>query len=146
MLNDAVGIDKGFMTTIHSYTGDQPTLDTMHKDLYRARAAALNMIPTSTGAAKAVGLVLPELNGKLDGVAIRVPTPNVSVVDLAVLVDKKTTSEEVNAALKRPDVLEKLQSYGYAAEGSTPERLLEINREDLALWRRLVREAGIPLE
>ena len=82
VLNDSVGIDKGFMTTIHSYTGDQPTLDTMHKDLYRARAAALNMIPTSTGAAKAVGLVLPELNGKLDGVAIRVPTPNVSVVDL----------------------------------------------------------------
>ena len=81
VLNDAVGIEKGFMTTIHSYTGDQPTLDTMHKDLYRARAAALNMIPTSTGAAKAVGLVLPELNGKLDGVAIRVPTPNVSVVD-----------------------------------------------------------------
>ena len=81
VLNDAVGIDKGFMTTIHSYTGDQPTLDTLHKDLYRARAAALNIIPTSTGAAKAVGLVLPELNGKLDGVSIRVPTPNVSVVD-----------------------------------------------------------------
>src|ERR1700741_2606522 len=81
VLNDAIGIDKGFMTTIHSYTGDQPTLATMHKDLYRARAAALNMIPTSTGAAKAVGLVLPELNGKLDGVSIRVPTPNVSVVD-----------------------------------------------------------------
>ena len=81
VLNDAVGIDKGFMTTIHSYTGDQPTLDTLHKDLYRGRAAALSMIPTSTGAAKAVGLVLPELNGKLDGVAIRVPTPNVSVVD-----------------------------------------------------------------
>ncbi|MAE89320.1 MAG: erythrose-4-phosphate dehydrogenase, partial [Pelagibaca sp.] len=80
VLNDAIGIEKGFMTTIHSYTGDQPTLDTMHKDLYRARAAALSMIPTSTGAAKAVGLVLPELNGKLDGVAIRVPTPNVSVV------------------------------------------------------------------
>jgi glyceraldehyde 3-phosphate dehydrogenase len=82
VLNEAIGIDKGFMTTIHSYTGDQPTLDTMHKDLYRARAAAMSMIPTSTGAAKAVGLVLPELNGKLDGVAIRVPTPNVSVVDL----------------------------------------------------------------
>ena len=82
VLNDAVGITRGFMTTIHSYTGDQPTLDTMHKDLYRARAAAMSMIPTSTGAAKAVGLVLPELNGKLDGVAIRVPTPNVSVVDL----------------------------------------------------------------
>src|SRR5436190_2366701 len=79
VLHNAVGIEKGFMTTIHSYTGDQPTLDTMHKDLYRARAAALNMIPTSTGAAKAVGLVLPELNGKLDGVSIRVPTPNVSV-------------------------------------------------------------------
>jgi glyceraldehyde-3-phosphate dehydrogenase type I len=82
VLNDAIGIEKGLMTTIHSYTGDQPTLDTMHKDLYRARAAAMSMIPTSTGAAKAVGLVLPELNGKLDGVAIRVPTPNVSVVDL----------------------------------------------------------------
>ena len=82
VLNDAIGIDKGFMTTIHSYTGDQPTLDTMHKDLYRARAAALSMIPTSTGAAKAVGLVLPELAGRLDGVAIRVPTPNVSCVDL----------------------------------------------------------------
>ncbi len=81
VLNDAIGITTGFMTTIHSYTGDQPTLDTYHKDLYRARAAALSMIPTSTGAAKAVGLVLPELNGKLDGAAIRVPTPNVSVVD-----------------------------------------------------------------
>src|SRR5690349_1878013 len=91
VLNDAVGIDKGFMTTIHSYTGDQPTLDTMHKDLYRARAAALNMIPTSTGAAKAVGLVLPELNGKLDGVAIRVPTPNVSVVDFKFVAKRATT-------------------------------------------------------
>ncbi|MEM8742049.1 MAG: type I glyceraldehyde-3-phosphate dehydrogenase, partial [Pseudomonadota bacterium] len=82
VLHQAIGIDKGFMTTIHSFTGDQPTLDTMHKDLYRARAAGMSMIPTSTGAARAVGLVLPELNGKLDGVAIRVPTPNVSVVDL----------------------------------------------------------------
>ncbi|HRY04783.1 MAG TPA: type I glyceraldehyde-3-phosphate dehydrogenase, partial [Beijerinckiaceae bacterium] len=82
VLHEAIGIEKGMMTTIHSYTGDQPTLDTMHKDLYRARAAALSMIPTSTGAAKAVGLVLPELNGKLDGFAMRVPTPNVSVVDL----------------------------------------------------------------
>ena len=81
VLHDAVGIEKGFMTTIHSYTNDQPSLDQMHKDLYRARAAALSMIPTSTGAAKAVGLVLPELNGKLDGVSIRVPTPNVSVID-----------------------------------------------------------------
>jgi glyceraldehyde 3-phosphate dehydrogenase len=81
VLHEAIGIEKGMMTTIHSYTGDQPTLDTMHKDLYRGRAAALSMIPTSTGAAKAVGLVLPDLNGKLDGVSVRVPTPNVSLVD-----------------------------------------------------------------
>ncbi|TMV92355.1 type I glyceraldehyde-3-phosphate dehydrogenase [Thioclava sp. BHET1] len=100
VLNDAVGISKGFMTTIHSYTGDQPTLDTMHKDLYRARAAALSMIPTSTGAAKAVGLVLPELAGKLDGVAIRVPTPNVSVVDLVFEAARDTTVEEINAAIR----------------------------------------------
>lgn len=99
VLNDAIGITKGFMTTIHSYTGDQPTLDTMHSDLYRARAAALSMIPTSTGAAKAVGLVLPELNGKLDGVAIRVPTPNVSVVDLTFEASRATTIEEVNNAI-----------------------------------------------
>ena len=99
-LNDAVGIAKGFMTTIHSYTGDQPTLDTMHSDLYRGRAAALSMIPTSTGAAKAVGLVLPELAGKLDGVAIRVPTPNVSVVDLVFEAARDTTVEEVNAAIR----------------------------------------------
>ena len=100
VLNDAVGIDKGFMTTIHAYTGDQPTLDTMHKDLYRARAAALSMIPTSTGAAKAVGLVLPELNGKLDGVAIRVPTPNVSVVDFKFVAKRKTDKDEINGAIK----------------------------------------------
>jgi glyceraldehyde 3-phosphate dehydrogenase len=100
VLNDAIGIEKGFMTTIHSYTGDQPTLDTMHKDLYRGRAAALSMIPTSTGAAKAVGLVLPELNGKLDGSAIRVPTPNVSVVDLKFVAKRATTVAEVNAAIK----------------------------------------------
>lgn len=99
VLNDAVGITKGFMTTIHSYTGDQPTLDTMHSDLYRARAAAVSMIPTSTGAAKAVGLVLPELNGKLDGVAIRVPTPNVSVVDLTFEATRSTTVEEINNAV-----------------------------------------------
>ena len=99
VLNDSVGITKGFMTTIHSYTGDQPTLDTMHKDLYRARAAALSMIPTSTGAAKAVGLVLPELDGKLDGVAIRVPTPNVSVVDMTFESSRPTTVEEVKAAI-----------------------------------------------
>jgi glyceraldehyde 3-phosphate dehydrogenase len=101
VLNDAIGIEKGFMTTIHAYTGDQPTLDTMHKDLYRARAAALSMIPTSTGAAKAVGLVLPELNGKLDGVSIRVPTPNVSVVDFKFVAKKSTTKEEINEAIKR---------------------------------------------
>jgi glyceraldehyde 3-phosphate dehydrogenase len=100
VLHDSVGIAKGFMTTIHSYTGDQPTLDTMHKDLYRARAAAMSMIPTSTGAAKAVGLVLPELNGKLDGVAIRVPTPNVSVVDLTFEAARDTSVEEINAAIK----------------------------------------------
>ncbi len=100
VLNDSVGITKGFMTTIHSYTGDQPTLDTMHKDLYRARAAALSMIPTSTGAAKAVGLVLPELDGKLDGVAIRVPTPNVSVVDMTFEASRATSVEEINAAIQ----------------------------------------------
>ena len=99
VLNDAVGIEKGFMTTIHAYTGDQPTLDTMHKDLYRGRAAALSMIPTSTGAAKAVGLVLPELAGKLDGSSIRVPTPNVSVVDLKFVAKKTTTKDEINEAI-----------------------------------------------
>jgi len=100
VLNAAVGIERGMMTTIHSYTGDQPTLDTMHKDLYRGRAAALSMIPTSTGAAKAVGLVLPELNGRLDGSAIRVPTPNVSVVDLKFVARRATTKDEINAAIK----------------------------------------------
>ncbi|MBO6603283.1 MULTISPECIES: type I glyceraldehyde-3-phosphate dehydrogenase [Paracoccaceae] len=99
VLNDTIGIKRGFMTTIHSYTGDQPTLDTMHKDLYRARAAAMSMIPTSTGAAKAVGLVLPELSGKLDGVAIRVPTPNVSVVDLTFEAGRDTSPDEINAAI-----------------------------------------------
>src|SRR5436853_3986245 len=101
VLHETVGIEKGMMTTIHSYTGDQPTLDTMHKDLYRARAAALSQIPTSTGAAKAVGLVLPELNGKLDGVSIRVPTPNVSVIDFKFVAKRATTKEEVNDAVKR---------------------------------------------
>ncbi len=100
VLNELVGIDKGFMTTIHAYTGDQPTLDTLHKDLYRGRAAALSMIPTSTGAAKAVGLVLPELNGRLDGTAIRVPTPNVSVVDFKFVAKRGTTKDEVNAAMQ----------------------------------------------
>ncbi len=101
VMNDSVGIDKGFMTTVHSYTNDQPSLDQMHKDLYRARAAALSMIPTSTGAAKAVGLVLPELNGKLDGVAIRVPTPNVSVVDFKFVAKRKTDKQEITEAVKR---------------------------------------------
>ncbi|SES33437.1 type I glyceraldehyde-3-phosphate dehydrogenase [Rhizobium sp. NFR03] len=100
VLNDVIGIDHGFMTTIHSYTGDQPTLDTMHKDLYRARAAALSMIPTSTGAAKAVGLVLPELKGKLDGTSIRVPTPNVSVVDFKFVAKRDTSVAEINDAIK----------------------------------------------
>ncbi|HEY0854427.1 MAG TPA: type I glyceraldehyde-3-phosphate dehydrogenase [Devosia sp.] len=99
VMNDLVGIEKGMMTTIHSYTGDQPTLDTMHKDLYRARAAALSQIPTSTGAAKAIGLVLPELKGKLDGISIRVPTPNVSLVDLKFISKRNTTPQEVNDAL-----------------------------------------------
>ncbi|KKX30415.1 type I glyceraldehyde-3-phosphate dehydrogenase [Rhizobium sp. LC145] len=100
VLDDAVGIDHGFMTTIHSYTNDQPSLDQMHKDLYRARAAALSMIPTSTGAAKAVGLVLPHLKGKLDGTSIRVPTPNVSVVDFKFVAKKATTVQEINETIK----------------------------------------------
>ncbi|MDZ4761279.1 MAG: type I glyceraldehyde-3-phosphate dehydrogenase [Alphaproteobacteria bacterium] len=100
VLNALCGIERGYMTTIHSYTGDQPTLDTMHKDLYRGRAAALSMIPTSTGAAKAIGLVLPELKGKLDGSSIRVPTPNVSVIDLKIVPGRKVTRDEVNAALE----------------------------------------------
>ena len=100
VLHDAIGIEKGMMTTIHSYTNDQPSLDQMHKDLYRARAAALSMIPTSTGAAKAVGLVMPELKGKLDGISVRVPTPNVSVVDLKFIAKRATTVEEINNAIK----------------------------------------------
>src|SRR3984957_5804314 len=101
VMNEAVGIQTGFMTTIHSYTNDQPSLDQVHKDLYRARAAALSMIPTSTGAAKALGLVLPELNGKLDGVSIRVPTPNVSVIDFKFIAGRKTTAEEINGVVRR---------------------------------------------
>jgi glyceraldehyde 3-phosphate dehydrogenase len=100
-LNDAIGITRGFMTTIHSYTGDQPTLDTMHRDLYRARAAGLNIIPTTTGAARAVGLVLPALAGRLDGTAIRVPTPNVSAVDLTFEAARDTSAEEINAAIAK---------------------------------------------
>jgi glyceraldehyde 3-phosphate dehydrogenase len=101
VLHDAIGIDHGFMTTIHSYTGDQRIVDTMHNDLHRARAAALNLIPTSTGAAKAVGKVLPELAGKLDGTSIRVPSPNVSVVDFKFVAKRPTTVDEVNAAIKQ---------------------------------------------
>jgi len=101
VLHDLFGIERGYMTTIHAYTGDQPTLDTMHKDLYRGRAAALSMIPTSTGAAKAVGLVMPELKGKLDGSSIRVPTPNVSVVDLKVVTGRDTSKDEINEALTK---------------------------------------------
>ena len=101
VMNDAVGIEKGFMTTVHAYTNDQPSQDQFHKDLYRGRAAALSMIPTSTGAAKAVGLVLPELNGKLDGVSIRVPVPNVSVVDLKFVARRNTSKDEINGAVRR---------------------------------------------
>jgi glyceraldehyde 3-phosphate dehydrogenase len=101
VLHKEFGIEKGMMTTIHSYTGDQPTLDTMHKDLYRGRAAALSQIPTSTGAAKAIGLVLPELAGKLDGVSVRVPTPNVSCVDFKFIASRDVTAEEINAAIKK---------------------------------------------
>ena len=101
VLHKEFGIERGMMTTIHSYTGDQPTLDTMHKDLYRGRAAALSQIPTSTGAAKAIGLVLPELKGKLDGVSIRVPTPNVSCVDFKFITKRDVTAEEINAAVQK---------------------------------------------
>ena len=118
VLNDAVGLEKGFMTTIHAYTGDQRTVDTLHSDLRRARAAASSMIPTSTGAAKAVGLVLPELSGKLDGTAIRVPTNNVSLIDLTFEASRKTTAEEINEAMKQ------------AAEGRL-KGVLDVNDEPL---------------
>ncbi|MBN8979711.1 MAG: type I glyceraldehyde-3-phosphate dehydrogenase [Rhizobiales bacterium] len=126
VLNDAIGIEKGFMTTIHAYTGDQPTLDTMHKDLYRARAAAMSMIPTSTGAAKAVGLVLPELNGKLDGVSIRVPTPNVSVVDFKFVAKRKTDKDEVNNAIKRAAEQQLKGILGYT---NTPNVSIDFNHD-----------------
>jgi len=109
VLNDNFGIIKGFMTTIHSYTNDQKVLDLPHKDLRRARAAALNIIPTSTGAAKSIGLVMPELKGKLDGIAIRVPTPTVSIVDLVCEVEKKTNAQEVNFAFKKASQTEKMK-------------------------------------
>ena len=116
VINKGVGISQGFMTTIHSYTGDQPTLDTMHSDMYRARAAAGNMIPTSTGAAKAVGLVLPELNGKLDGVSMRVPTQNVSVVDFKFNADKSTSVQEINDLIKQASNNELKNILGYTDE------------------------------
>src|SRR5512132_3553441 len=126
VLNDAIGIEKGFMTTIHSYTNDQPSQDQFHKDLYRARAAALNMIPTSTGAAKAVGLVLPELAGKLDGVAIRVPTPNVSVIDLKIVAKRQTTKEEINDAVKRAS---EQQLKGILAYTNDPNVSIDFNHD-----------------
>jgi glyceraldehyde 3-phosphate dehydrogenase len=116
VLDKLVGIEKGYMTTIHAYTGDQPTLDPMHSDLYRARAAAMSMIPTSTGAAKAVGLVLPQLAGKLDGSAIRVPTANVSVVDLKFIAKRETSAEEINAAIKAASEGELKGVLGYSTE------------------------------
>ncbi|MBL8807494.1 MAG: type I glyceraldehyde-3-phosphate dehydrogenase [Rhodospirillales bacterium] len=118
VMNEAFGIEKGYMTTIHAYTGDQNTVDTLHKDLRRARAAALSMIPTSTGAAKAVGLVLPELKGKLDGTSIRVPTPNVSVIDFKFVAKRNVTIDEVNKAI-------------LAAAGGRLKGILETTTEEL---------------
>jgi glyceraldehyde 3-phosphate dehydrogenase len=126
VLNDTVGIETGFMTTIHAYTGDQPTLDTLHKDLYRGRAAAMSMIPTSTGAAKAIGLVLPELKGRLDGVAIRVPTPNVSVVDLKIVAKRNTDAKEINAAMKRASEQQLKGILGYT---SAPNVSIDFNHD-----------------
>src|ERR687897_2374457 len=126
VLHNAFGIQHGYMTTIHSYTGDQPTLDTMHKDLYRARAAALNMIPTTTGAAKAIGLVIPELNGKLDGVSIRVPTPNVSVIDFKFVATRATTKDEINDAVKRAS---EQQLKGVLAYTNAPNVSIDFNHD-----------------
>ncbi len=122
----AVGIETGFMTTIHAYTGDQPTLDTLHSDLYRGRAAAMSMIPTSTGAAKAIGLVLPELQGKLDGVAIRVPTPNVSVIDLKIIASRKTDVKEINEAMKRASEQQMKGILGYT---TAPNVSIDFNHD-----------------
>ena len=126
VLHQTVGIARGYMTTVHSYTGDQPTVDTLHKDMHRARAAALSMIPTSTGAAKAIGLVLPELKGKLDGVAIRVPTPNVSVIDLKIVAKKSTTKEEINDAVKRAS---EQQLKGILAYTNDPNVSIDFNHD-----------------
>ena len=127
VLNDLCGIKSGFMTTIHAYTNDQPSLDQMHKDLYRARAAALSMIPTSTGAAKAVGLVMPELKGKLDGVSIRVPTPNVSVVDLKFVAKRATTVKEINEAVQAAAAKGPLK--GILAVASQPNVSIDFNHD-----------------
>src|SRR3981189_1346375 len=125
-LNDTVGTESGFTTPIHAYTGDQPTLDTLHSDLYRGRAAAMSMIPTSTGAAKAIGLVLPALQGKVDGVAIRVPTPNVSVIDLKIVASRKTTKEEINEAMKRAS---EQQLKGILAYTTAPNVSIDFNHD-----------------
>jgi glyceraldehyde 3-phosphate dehydrogenase len=126
VLHDTVGIETGFMTTIHAYTGDQPTLDTLHKDLYRGRAAAMSMIPTSTGAAKAIGLVMPELAGKLDGVSIRVPTPNVSVIDLKIVAQRKTDVKEINEAMKRASEQQMKGILGYT---TAPNVSMDFNHD-----------------
>ena len=133
VINQGVGISQGFMTTIHSYTGDQPTLDTMHSDMYRARAAAGNMIPTSTGAAKAVGLVLPELNGKLDGVSMRVPTQNVSVVDFKFNAVKSTSVDEINNLIKKATNNELKNILGYTDEPLVSSDFNHDSRSSLSL-------------
>src|SRR5579872_2299597 len=128
VLLDSVGIERGYMTTVHAYTGDQPTLDTLHSDLYRARAAAMSMIPTSTGAAKAIGLVIPELAGKLDGGSIRVPTANVSVIDLKVVPSRPTSRDEVNAALNAASQSNALK--GVLAVTNDPLVSVDLNHDD----------------
>jgi glyceraldehyde 3-phosphate dehydrogenase len=128
VLLDTVGIERGYMTTVHAYTNDQHTLDQLHSDLYRARAAAVSMIPTSTGAAKAIGLVIPELTGKLDGGAIRVPTPNVSVVDLKVVPGRATSKDEINAAFKAAASQGPLQ--GILAVTEDPVVSIDLNHND----------------
>ena len=146
VLHDTFGIVRGYMVTIHAYTGDQNTVDTLHKDLHRARAAAVSAIPTSTGAAKAVGLVMPELKGKLDGTAIRIPTPNVSLVSLD-FVPAKTdglTKDAINAALKVPAVQERLASMGYIPTGGTPEAYTKRLADETVRWRKVIKAANIP--
>ena len=137
VLNDTVGIETGFMTTIHAYTGDQPTLDTLHKDLYRGRAAAMSMIPTSTGAAKAIGLVLPELKGKLDGVSIRVPTPNVSVIDLKIVAKRAT---DVEGDQRGDEASRRAAAQGHARLHHRAERLDRLQPRsallDRSTWTR----------